>query len=130
LRSYCRPCWSKLTVGYQRNSPKRKKWVKKYNDTPQRKTYLRCMDRLRGFLSFNSDAYHPLIGCTPKQLAAHIESQFQEGMSWDNKGEWHVDHVVPCSKFDLTDEKQRRRAFNYTNLQPLWGTDNLMKGAK
>ncbi len=53
-------------------------------------------------------------------------------MTWDNHGMkgWHVDHVIPLAAFDLRDEGQRRKAFHYTNLQPLWAHDNLMKNDK
>ena len=51
-------------------------------------------------------------------------------MSWDNYGKWHIDHVRPCSSFDLTDAKQQEECFHYTNLQPLWAAENLQKGSK
>ena len=57
-----------------------------------------------------------------------IESQFVDGMSWDNHGEWHIDHIRPCASFDLTDPEQQKECFNYKNLQPLWAKDNLSKG--
>ena len=71
-----------------------------------------------------------LIGCSVPQLRKHLEAQFTEGMTWDNHGEWHIDHIKPCASFDLTDAEQQRECFNYTNLQPLWAKDNLSKGAK
>ena len=51
-------------------------------------------------------------------------------MSWDNYGDWHVDHIRPCASFDLTNEDEQRICFHYKNLQPLWGPDNLEKGSK
>lgn len=54
----------------------------------------------------------------------------KEGMSWENYGEWHIDHIVPCSSFDLTDPKQQEDCFNFKNLQPLWGWENSKKGSK
>ena len=71
-----------------------------------------------------------LIGCSVPQLRKHLEAQFTEGMTWDNHGEWHIDHIKPCASFDLTDAEQQLECFNYTNLQPLWASDNLSKGAK
>jgi hypothetical protein len=48
-------------------------------------------------------------------------------MSWDNYGEWQIDHIKPLSKFDLTDRQQLHEACNFNNLQPLWAEDNLAK---
>jgi len=49
-------------------------------------------------------------------------------MSWDNYGEWHLDHVQPLSSFDLTDRVDFLEACNWLNIQPLWAEDNLKKG--
>jgi hypothetical protein len=72
------------------------------------------------------------LGCSIDQLKAHLESQFQPGMSWESYGKcgWHIDHIKPLASFDLTDENQLKQACHYTNLQPLWARDNLSKGAK
>lgn len=66
------------------------------------------------------------IGCTVAQLRAHLEAQFQPGMTW---GAIHVDHARPCASFDLTEQEQIRSCFNYTNLSPMWKHENLRKGA-
>ena len=71
-----------------------------------------------------------LLGCSVEELRAHLQKQFLPGMSWDNYGEWHIDHIRPCASFDLTDPAQQRECFNYKNLQPLWAKDNLSKGPK
>lgn len=73
-----------------------------------------------------------LIGCDIDYLMYHLQSQFTKGMTWDNygKGGWQVDHIKPCSKFDLTDSKQQELCFNFKNLQPLWAIDNMRKGNK
>lgn len=70
-----------------------------------------------------------LIGCTINELRQHIESQFSDGMNWDNWGinGWHIDHKIPLSWFNLENENCRKVAFNYKNMQPLWGTDNIRK---
>jgi len=70
------------------------------------------------------------LGCTMGQLCAHLEAKFQDGMSWANYGDWHIDHVRPLSAFDLTDEEQQRQACHFSNLQPLWAKDNLAKGCR
>ena len=52
-------------------------------------------------------------------------------MTWDKVGkEIHIDHIKPCAKFDLTKKEEQEKCFHYTNLQPLWACDNLMKGSK
>jgi hypothetical protein len=64
------------------------------------------------------------VGCSPEELKARFESLFVEGMSWDNYGEWHVDHIRPVSSFKPEEWEQIN---HYTNLQPLWAEDNLVK---
>lgn len=71
-----------------------------------------------------------LVGCTTSELMAYLESKFSPGMSWENRGEWHIDHIVPLAAFDLSDIDQQHKAFHFTNLQPLWATDNLRKSSK
>ena len=69
-------------------------------------------------------------GCSMRDLAAHLEAQFATGMTWNNYGnEWHVDHRRPCAAFDLTRSAQRASCFHWTNLQPMWAQQNLVKGA-
>ena len=74
-----------------------------------------------------SDSTMKLIGCSIYELLQHLEKQFTDGMNWQNYGKWHIDHIIPCSSFDLTDVEQQKRCFNYTNLQPLWAIDNIRK---
>lgn len=73
-----------------------------------------------------------LLGCDKNVFLNHLESQFTEGMTWENYGlkGWHVDHIIPLSSFDLTNEDEVKKACHYTNLQPLWWQDNLEKGNK
>jgi len=70
------------------------------------------------------------LGCSIEQLKLWFMYQFQPGMTWDNYGEWEIDHVIPLSSFDLTDRAQLLEACNWFNLQPLWKLDNQIKGAK
>ena len=73
-----------------------------------------------------------LIGCSLYQLIEHLEKQFKEGMTWENRGfnGWHIDHIIPISSFDLNDIEQQKACFHYTNLQPLWAKENLLKSNK
>ncbi len=72
------------------------------------------------------------LGCNVEQLVAHLESQFQPGMNWDNwtfRG-WHIDHKKPLAAFDLNDPEQLKIACHYTNLQPMWAVEHFRKGTK
>lgn len=77
-----------------------------------------------------SDRFNTLLGCSSIVLREWIQGQFSEGMSWENYGRWHIDHVRPCASFDLQNHDQQRLCFHYTNLQPLWATENLKKSSK
>lgn len=69
-----------------------------------------------------------LLGCTTKFLKEWFEFQFYDGMNWDNYGEyWHVDHVKPCTSFDLVDSEEQKICFNWRNLAPLRANKNLSK---
>ena len=71
-----------------------------------------------------------LLGCSIEELKIYLEKQFVKDMNWQNYGQWHIDHVKPCSSFDLTDPKQQKLCFHYSNLQPLWAKDNIKKSDK
>jgi hypothetical protein len=70
-----------------------------------------------------------LIGCDIITLKKHLESQFKNGMNWENYGQfgWHIDHIKPCASFNLIDPEQQKICFHYTNLQPLWWDENIRK---
>ena len=63
-----------------------------------------------------------------EELKIHLEKQFKPGMSWDNRKEWHIDHIVPLAS--AKDEETMNKLCHYTNLQPLWAEENLSKGAR
>ncbi len=67
-----------------------------------------------------------ILGCSFDLFKSHIESQFKEGMSWYNHGQWHIDHKVPLNVSITSDEVLKLN--HYTNLQPLWADENLIKG--
>ena len=66
-----------------------------------------------------------MLGCTFKQFTKHIEWQFTDGMSWDNRSEWHLDHIIPLSC--ATTIEGLEKLSHYTNIRPLWAADNLAK---
>ncbi len=70
------------------------------------------------------------LGCSISEFKSYIENKFTEGMTWDNHGDWHLDHIIPLSSFDLTIREELLQACNYTNYQPLWAVDNLRKSDK
>lgn len=82
--------------------------------------------RKKGFTK--PDTTYKLIGCSYVELAAHIESKFTDGMNWDNRSEWHIDHKIPLSSAKTIDEVIP--LFHYSNLQPLWAIDNMLKGSR
>jgi hypothetical protein len=74
--------------------------------------------------------YSELLGCNVGELRTHIEAQFKPGMAWENYGPvWHIDHRRPCARFDLSKPEEQKACFHFTNLQPLWAKENIIKGA-
>lgn len=69
-----------------------------------------------------------IVGCSPEELKTHIESLFLSGMTWENKGKWHIDHIIPLSL--SKNENEIISLSHYNNLQPLWAKDNLSKRNK
>jgi hypothetical protein len=71
-----------------------------------------------------------LVGCDAATLKEHLEKQFKRWMTWDNYGsKWHIDHIVPCARFDLTKQEEVARCFHWTNLRPLCAVENVRRGA-
>lgn len=71
-----------------------------------------------------------LLGCSVPEYKSYLEKKFLPGMTWDNWGAWHIDHVKAVSRFNLATLKGQKAAFHFSNTQPLWGPDNLRKGAR
>ena len=70
-----------------------------------------------------------LLGCSIQECKKYIESQFKEGMTWENYGSyWHLDEIIPCSAWDLTKEEEQEACFHYLNSQPLRHDLNCSKG--
>ena len=71
-----------------------------------------------------------LLGYSCDELKQHLERTFTKGMGWNNVGDWHIDHILPVSSFDLTDAEQLARCWSLPNLRALWARDNMTKGAR
>ena len=90
--------------------------------------------RRRVSMAFKAKKYtkqsscHSLLGCDYAVARAHIENMFKDGMTWENHGLWHIDHIVPIAS--ATSYEELVSLFNYKNLQPLWAKENMSKGRK
>jgi len=71
---------------------------------------------------------HEYLGCSFEEFKLYLEKQFTKGMTWENAGQWHLDHIYPVSL--ATDEEELIKLNHYTNFQPLWAIDNIIKGNK
>ena len=110
-----------------------KEHINKYNKKPLVRIAKSCRGRIASVLKRTNHCKagsrtFEIIGCTQDDLILHIESKFTKGMTLDNHGEWHIDHIVPLSSAKTKDDIIL--LCHYTNLQPLWAIDNLKKGSK
>ena len=155
-RSYCKACAAiQRKRYYQANKEKENKQAKIYQKinrkkvSDQNKKYISERKRIDPVFKFTRSVRslvkgsikravqkrfrvqtktEILLGCTIEQLREHLAKQFQEGMSFDNHGKWHIDHIVPLASAKT--EQDVIKLSHYTNLQPLWAEDNLKKGTK
>lgn len=103
------------------------KWRKK--ESSKAITFMRDSLR-RCFISKNGKRTHELLGYSKEQLVTHIEKQFSKGMNWDNRNEWHIDHIIPLSEMLKTGETDPKIINALTNLKPIWKKENLSKGSR
>lgn len=140
IRSQCKSCLSDARKkNYYDNRIARNKQTTQYQVNKckidpafklERNLRCRLYHALRSQNAKKSTRILDLTDCTISYLMGYIEAKFTKGMSWENYGEWHIDHITPCAKFNLLDEQEQKKCFHYTNLQPLWAKDNLIKGSK
>jgi hypothetical protein len=111
-----------------------KKQVERYKTDIQYRLSLRLrgrvIDALRGKAKKSAKTME-LIGCTIGYLKEYLEARFLPTMTWDNYGpEWHIDHIIPVSSFDLSNPNQQKECFHHTNLQPLFATTRVIDGVE
>ena len=71
--------------------------------------------------------YSDIFGCTIEELNIYLTSKLQDNMTFENYGEWEVDHIIPVSKFNFENKEELYECFHYLNLQPLWKEENRKK---
>jgi len=76
--------------------------------------------------------YFEILQYSPEQLVEHLEKQFVDGMTWENYGEWHVDHKLPITYFNFKEvgDEEFLKCWGLDNLQPMWGDENIKKSNK
>ena len=105
--------------------------LKRYNEDIEYKLKNNLRSRLTSALNGTAkiSTTLKLLDCTIEELKNHLQSQFKKGMNWNNHNihGWHIDHIKPCSKFDLSKSDEQYKCFHYSNLQPLWAEENWKK---
>ena len=92
---------------------------------------MKCNLRTRTCMAFKNKGYskntktQEMLGVDWEIAKKHIERLFTKGMNWSNQGDWHIDHIIPLSSANT--EERLKKLCHYTNLQPLWAVDNLIK---
>ena len=120
----------RLKTGYEKTIERKtykRNWIK--NDRKKRPWYYAHRDILnRTIKDLKIDKVSKtniMLGYTSNELKLHMESLFIEGMSWENHGEWHIDHIIPLSSFTINDQANEINSLE--NLQTLWAKENLSK---
>lgn len=147
---------NKSKIWYEKNKEYRKKYLKEYrekNIDKIRKTkrdyerYRKSIDPAYKLISNFRTAiyqvlkennveknkhYFDILKYSPEELISHLEKQFTDTMTWENYGEWHVDHRMPISSFNFesVDDDSFIKCWSLENLQPMWGNENIIKGSK
>lgn len=117
----------------RRKTKEYKQWRNRYeknkrNNDKEYKLLLSLRTRILKVIKNKSNSSRELLGCDISYYIKHIESQFVNGMNWNNHGKyWHIDHIVPCNYFNLKNKEDQKICFNYRNTQPLSIKENCSK---
>ena len=119
----------KIKEYYSKNKKRINEYRKiKRNSNPLYKLSCNIRRRILSSLKNKTKNTCNILGCTIEEFKLHLENKFVDGMTWDNQGEWHLDHIYPVSL--AKDEEELIRLNHYTNFQPLWALDNIRKSNK
>lgn len=153
LRGHCKDCDRKHNLEYARSEKGKRvqaeyeltpryfeklhaRYRKKMDTRPDFKTALYLRNQLyngiTGYGAVKETDFITMVGLNPIELNKYLESQFEEGMTWENHNRhgWHIDHIIPMNAFNMKDSIQQRASCYYKNLRPMWGKPNIQKGAK
>ena len=124
--------WKKIKKEKEREK-KNLRWKRRWNENEmfamkvRLRNLIRNSFRRQGYKKFNTST-EEVVGMAYDEFKEYLESKFVNGMSWDNRGDWHIDHIIPLSSAGSEDEL--KLLCHYSNLQPLWAEDNMKKGDK
>tara|TARA_R110000782_G_scaffold242674_1_gene329189 strand:- start:135 stop:551 length:417 start_codon:yes stop_codon:yes gene_type:complete len=119
---------------YHKNNLDKKLKIQKQRKLTEPLYKLRCNISSLIRISIRRNGYskksktYEYLGCSFEYFKVYLEKQFTEGMTWQNAGEWHLDHIYPVSL--AKDEEELIKLNHYSNFQPLWAIDNIIKGNK
>lgn len=117
-----------------RRKPKLAAYARNFRKRPDRAIHHRIGAQIRYALGSGKGgkSAFDLVGYSVEELMCHLERQFVRGMSWENMGEWHIDHIIPINSFRISgpDDPAISLAWALTNLRPLWARENISKGDK
>lgn len=131
FKEICKKYREKEDYREKQNTYKRIRYETELNYKLQTLYRARVRNFIKGGTKTGKEKYETLLGCSWDTLRIWLESNFVDGISWENYGTvWHIDHTMPCSVFDFSIEENRKVCFNWTNLFPMFGSDNLSKSAK
>lgn len=141
----CKSCWKPTEWNKEKQKASEKKYVQNNPEKMKAKwkraacnINRRIRDSLNGRITDalkaqrlnKSNKTFEYVGCSKDDLKRWFEYLFIDDMNWDNYGNWHIDHVIPCSSFDLSSDDELKRCFNWKNLRPCWSSENLEKSSK
>lgn len=134
----CKPCaCARQSIYRKKNKDKINEYCRSYSKNRWKNDPLYRLKknlRTRTSLAFTTKYWTKnsgnidMLGTDYETAFKHIESQFKEGMTWDNRGEWHIDHIIPLSSAKTKEEMEK--LCHYRNIQPLWKEENILKGNK